>query len=139
MKKINFCNGIIYLYIILPVIIFFVGWTKFYFGIPCALILFVGWLRMSVDEPIVKFTEGNECSKEKLIIAFAFILLWVYLSGIGKFVFQNSDHNCRNPIFEILVNYSWPVTKDVITDVGVMHKGLIYYIEIGRASCRERV
>lgn len=128
MKKINFCNGFIYLYIILPVIIFLVGWTKFYFGIPCAITLFACWYRMSIEESIIKFPKGDERSKEKIIAAFLLILLWVYLSGIGKFVFQNSDHNCRNPIFEILVNYSWPVTKDIITDAGVMHKGLIYYI-----------
>lgn len=128
MKKNNVLNGIIYLYVILPVMIFLLGWTKWFIGIPGAVILCICWYRMATDFAVVELPAWNKIQTEKLIFVIGIILLWVYLSGIGKFVFQNTDHDCRNPIFDILVNYSWPVTKTMPEALGGDIKGLIYYI-----------
>jgi hypothetical protein len=49
----------------------------------------------------------------KLIVALFAILVWVYLSGIGKFVWQNGDHPYRNAIFKLLVEREWPVARNI--------------------------
>lgn len=78
------------------------------------------WYRISKNSNVINIPEWNNKNIETLVFVLIIIGLWVYLSGIGKLVFQNTDHDCRNPIFEILVNYEWPVDKD--------GRGLIYYI-----------
>lgn len=128
MKKFNLLTGGIYFYVILPVIIFLLGWTKWYIGVPGAVILIVCWYRMSCDMKLIKLPNWNREQIEIILFVLLIICLWVYFSGIGRFVFQNTDHECRNPIFEILVNYSWPPAKTVLTESGSEMKVLVYYI-----------
>ncbi len=59
-----------------------------------------------------------------LIIVLLIVMVWVYWSGIGGYVWQNADHYWRNEIYEILVEYKWPVIQG--TPVG--GKGISYYI-----------
>lgn len=47
------------------------------------------------------------------IIVLAVVAVWVYLSGIGSFVFQNGDYWVRNPIFRDLSTYQYPVIYDL--------------------------
>lgn len=63
---------------------------------------------------------------EKIVVVVGVICLWVYLSGIGRLVFQNTDHSARNAIFNILVERDWPVLGTSSTDGSPT--GLIYYI-----------
>lgn len=128
MKKINILSGLIYFYVMLPITLFFLGWTKWYIALAGVGILGLCWYRMSCDTRPVELPELDAEKIEKLVFVILIIAFWVYLSGIGKFVFQNTDHDCRNPIFEILVNYSWPPTRTVMTEAGLETKGLIYYI-----------
>jgi len=62
----------------------------------------------------------------KCAAAFGIIFIWVLISGIGKFAYQNGDHTTRNGLFELLVSSKWPV----IIDSPHYDKpiGLIYYI-----------
>lgn len=62
------------------------------------------------------------------IIILLIIAVWVYFSGIGNFVWQNSDHRARNALYEMLVVNKWPVIKNVVYEDGVQLRGLIYYI-----------
>ncbi|MEF9945163.1 MAG: hypothetical protein RR678_01715 [Lachnospiraceae bacterium] len=67
----------------------------------------------------------------KLLFIVGIISLWVYFSGIGKFVFQNIDHPYRNTIFNLLVESKWPVLNfDVLADEmpNTSVTGMIYYI-----------
>lgn len=41
--------------------------------------------------------------------------IWVYLSEIGGYVFQNDDYWARNPIFHDLSTYPWLVYYDLST------------------------
>lgn len=63
---------------------------------------------------------------EKIVFIIGVICAWVYLSGIGRLVFQNTDHSVRNAIFNILVDSSWPVFGTSPVDGSAT--GLIYYI-----------
>jgi len=60
----------------------------------------------------------------KIALVVALIAVWVYFSGIGGFVWQNSDHWWRNEIFNILVDYDWPAIKG--TQSG--DRAVCYYI-----------
>lgn len=120
MKKHNILSSLIYLYVLLPAAIFLIGWCKLYIAIPGVIVLAFCWFRLCRNANVLKLPEWNAKNIETIVFVLIIVAVWVYLSGIGKLVFQNTDHDCRNPIFEILVNYKWPVNKD--------GRGLIYYI-----------
>lgn len=117
--------SIIYAYILLPILIFFMGWLKLYIAIPiCLLILYS--IRRAIENESPLFCPGE--SFTAWIPILIVIGLWVYFSGIGGMVFQNSDHECRNTIFSLLVNKKWPVVMDVTRDGVSSSRMLIYYI-----------
>ncbi len=113
----------IYLYLALPVLIFMIGWLRWYwallFGVLTACACIRGFEEsvktrcLAPDVPI----EGKT-----MFTALLLIVLWVYLSGIGGYCYQNSDHEVRSAIFRALVVRDWPV----VTHDG--SRGLIYYI-----------
>ena len=49
LRKIN-ARNIAYLYILLPIIIFMLGWMRPYFGVPCTIVVVVAFLRMCRDD-----------------------------------------------------------------------------------------
>ena len=53
------------------------------------------------------------------------LLIWVILSGIGSFLYQNSDFTHRNPIYHDLCNYNWPVLYNL--SQSSVHAALSYY------------
>lgn len=107
-----------YIYLVCPVIIFTLGYLKWYFAIPIGIITFYAFLKA------LKADEGSEIVAEKniLLSSLIIIIFWVLLSGIGGCSFQNADHGARNAIFRALVEQSWPVKSQDQT------RGLIYYI-----------
>lgn len=120
MKDHNMLSSFIYLYVLLPIAIFLLGWCRLYIAIPGVIVLAFCWFRLNKKGNVLNLPKWNIKNIETLVFMFIIVALWVYLSGIGKLVFQNTDHDCRNPIFEILVNYEWPVNKN--------GRGLMYYI-----------
>lgn len=69
------------------------------------------------------------CENIVRAVAILFIIsVWVYFSGIGNLVWQNTDHSARNAFYEILVSNEWPVIKSVTYKDGNQMRGLIYYI-----------
>lgn len=97
-----------YLYIVLPVFIFMVGWCNLPTALTGAVILTVSFYCSCKNAPRLWMPQ-TAAEKRLLLLVFLLGLVWVYLSGIGALVFQNLDHNCRNPIFELLVQAPWPV------------------------------
>ena len=106
-------------FILLPIIIFFLGWLKLWLAIPLCITLLIIFLRIINNEPCEQLLT-RQLSLQDLIPVIAIILLWVYFSGIGGLVFQNKDHWWRNEIFNLLVMEHWPVISG--------DRGLIYYI-----------
>ncbi len=97
-----------YAYIVLPVFIFITGWCNWPTAVIGGLILAVSFYFMCKNAPKL-WVPATDSEKRLLVLVFLVGAVWVYLSGIGALVFQNTDHNCRNPIFEILVQAPWPV------------------------------
>lgn len=105
-------------YILLPVIIFLFGWLKFVYAfVGCIVIaglavtLYKSLIRSYVN-PVDIITKNISFWISIVVIA----CIWVYMSGIGGYVYQNSDHWVRNPIFNDLSTYSWPVFYDLSTE-----------------------
>ncbi len=99
-------------YVILPVIVFAFGWTRLWIAlIGLFLFCFLSYrLFLSLADA------GNfslSIYKPVWISAFVALALWVILSGIGGYAFQNQDFWARNPIYRDLCNYSWPVIYDL--------------------------
>ncbi len=102
-------------YVLLPIVTFMLGWLKVFYSIPiCVLLVLLGirvWREMA--------NEGVECqlftrdTKAFWLFTVGATIIWVYLSGIGSFVFQNDDYWVRNPIFRDLSTLKWPVVYDL--------------------------
>lgn len=115
-----------YLYILLPVFIFLLSWTKLIIGIPLSIFLAAILYKMCSQEKKTKNTiEISGIKWWKISIVIAIVLFWVLLSGIAGIAFQNKDHNCRNAVYETLVRMDWPAVDFNIGENGSM---LIYYI-----------
>ena len=96
-----------HIYLLLPILIFCVGWCKWYIGAVMSCIIVVG-AYISINKYMLSEPMGGEqhTCKGKLwicVVALLLIALWVVLSGIGGYVWQNDDHFWRNTIFDILV------------------------------------
>lgn len=112
-----------YFYLCLPVLIFILGWCNLPTAMIGSLVFCVSFYLLCKNAP--KLWTPQNTKQKRLLIGIALIsLVWVCLSGIGALVFQNLDHNCRNPLFEILVQAPWPVTVTA-ADKGAI---LTYYI-----------
>lgn len=97
-----------YLYLFIPISIFLLAWIKPIISIPFVLLL-AYYLFLSVRH-MPKFSLKISENKKKLCIVTGIILLWVWLSGVGGFAWQNIwDHMFRNALFSDLMNYEWPV------------------------------
>ncbi len=120
-----------YVYILLPFLIFAAGWMKAYIAAPVIAIVLVCFWKMCKESPKLWIPEITRENVIKILFILGVIAIWVYMSGIGKFVYQNRDHQVRNAIFNILVEYDWPVVNyDILSKYAGEFDvtGLIYYI-----------
>lgn len=126
-----------YAVMFLPFFIFILGWIKWYYSIPMAIVLLFCFMKLCKAAPALWVPDLCQENLVRIFFIIAIIVLWVYFSGIGKFVFQNTDHYERNAIFNILVEYKWPVTNtNIVQDISSVKNvfsdtsktGLIYYI-----------
>lgn len=110
-----------YIYIILPIIIFFLTWLRWYVGIPMAILLIFGLIVLLKKD---YFNNNSEISLplKHLIGVGVVILIWTWLSGQGGFFYQTGDNHWRNAIFRDLINFDWPV---VYPETG---NALVYYL-----------
>ena len=123
--------SISYIYLLLPFLIFTIGWMKLYFSIPIVICVSICFIKAIKESPQLWVPEINRENVIKILFVIGVIGIWVYYSGIGKFVFQNTDHAYRNGLFNMLVENDWPVINEHVIQSkmpGVSKTGLIYYI-----------
>jgi len=97
-----------YIYLVLPFVIFCLGWIRIPLNLLSAIL--ICFISFQILRQIFK-ASTNEPGIQLRSFIFPVILLgiWVLFSGIGGFTFQNSDFNARNAIFRDLINEPWPV------------------------------
>ena len=120
----------IYVYLSLPILIFLVGWCKWYIGIPAAMIVCIS-VFLCIRENNTDNSIGIRPGKQdifKCLLIIVIVMSWVGLSGVGGYVWQNSDHWWRNAMFDILVTEQWPVTGVVNMGGASQERGFVYYI-----------
>lgn len=130
-KKSKVILSIAYAYLLLPFLIFAFGWMKLYFSIPIAICILICLVKSIKESQELWIPVINRENIVKILFVVAIIAIWVYYSGIGKFVFQNTDHAYRNGLFNMLVEKEWPVINEHVIQSkmpGVSKTGLIYYI-----------
>ena len=133
-KKADIFWIIAYGYILLPFLIFAVGWMKWYISLPTVAVSGICFYKACSESPRLWRPEWNRDNVIKMLFAVGIIAVWVYYSGIGKFVFQVPDHSVRNSIFNIMVESRWPVINHEILQGSPLGKqgasaaGLVYYI-----------
>ena len=96
------------LYVTVPAVIFFWGWLNVYAAVPASLIAAVFALsifrELHNDSQII-----NKDNARFWSVTLICMCVWVLLSGIGGWGFQNYDFVARNPIYHDLCSYEWPV------------------------------
>lgn len=104
---------IAYIYLAIPMYIFLFGWLRTPIALVMEAVLTAGLFFAFRTAPKMDVTQFTRSNLPKLVLMAAISVIWVYLSGIGEFAFQNYDHMWRNAILEKLVSNDWPV---IITD-----------------------
>ncbi len=133
--KTHWLTRITIFYLFLPLLLFLFGWVRLTFAIPISIILlFALWQLLKSTNPIT-----NTCAARKfrcyqlpnfrsLTTVYCLLItgLWVFLSGVGGYAFQNWDHHWRNAVLRDLITYNWPVIYS-LPEQGPI-KMLVYYV-----------
>lgn len=98
--------------VVLPVMIFLLGWTKPYIAaLGIVLLLYFAvktWMGTTLSNDI------SICNHKGFwTLSLCVIAVWVLFSGIGGFSYQTSDYTTRNPMFRDLFSYGWPIYYDL--------------------------
>ncbi len=109
--KIKYIQILSYFYLMVPIILFFLGWMKLLLGLICTIILLIGFFALYKQDYKTE-SEIFKLSYFQLAIILVGIFVFVWLSGAGGFFVQTGDNNWRNAIFRDLINYSWPIKYD---------------------------
>lgn len=122
-KETKFFNAAAYIYLSLPMLIFVIGYLKPVYATLAAAVIVVSVflaIRSSQGTYMPQRTDVK-----KLIVIAAIVCLWVYLSGIGHYVFQNDDHRYRNAVFEMLTEARWPI---IFNDTQGQFEGSVAFV-----------
>lgn len=109
-----------YVYLIIPIIIFLIGWVNLKFALLPILFLITILIRKIKE----KSEKNLFVSKKFLLYIFLIINFICILGGLGGLYYQSSDWHCRNAIFRDLINNDWPVYYEK------SNSALSYYIAI---------
>ena len=106
-----------YVYIILPYLIFVLGWLRWYYAVVIAAGVVVGAVLALNNYTDFKSIDLKK-HRGKIFAVIAIIVVWVLLSGIGGYSYQRPDHMHRNAIFRDIVQHPWPVVYHNIDWLG---------------------
>ncbi|MCI4626096.1 MAG: hypothetical protein L3V56_09070 [Candidatus Magnetoovum sp. WYHC-5] len=111
------------LYLVLPYFLFILGWLKFYYALPIAVVLVYSIystlkainqysIKVATQLSSQSSTSANDLEDVSfwpVMLTFLIIILWVVLSGSGAIGFQNGDYFKHNAVLSDLIKHSWPV------------------------------
>ncbi|GAB4022091.1 hypothetical protein [Spirosoma koreense] len=121
-----------FLYGLIPIAIFFLGWLRPMVAIPATLLLIYSAVVYTkrIEKAPALTPQPIDWRRTSLIAIMAFV--WVYCSGIGGYTNQDWDHHGRNAIFHDLITFDWPIYYDFPVDyhfreLAGKHSSLNYY------------
>ena len=108
-----------YIYLALPLFVFFATWLDFCVGLIANLRLLLAFYKAFPKL-------SNECLNLNykqcgFIVLIAF--MWCFFAGIGYFYYQSFDYHFKNAVFRDLINYEWPVFYDKANTPMVYYMG----------------
>ena len=101
-----------YLYMLLPIVVFFITWLHLYIGILASLILLLGFVSLLKSDYVGNKSDIELPIRALILVALVF-LIWVWLSGLGGFFNQTWDYHYRNAVFRDLIDLKWPIIYSV--------------------------
>lgn len=108
MKKLYY-YALLYLY--LPILLFILGWTKIWIGIPVAAVSAVG-IYYAIQKLNIAESRENFWKKGELVVFFLLFFAVCVFCGGGDLFPQDYDWSKHHAILRDLVNYRWPVVYD---------------------------
>jgi len=100
------------------------GWLRLSIAIPITAIIFWTIWNLFKQSPITNYQ--LPISSQSTFYLLLLTGIWVLLSGVGGYAFQNWDHHWRNAVLHDLIAYDWPVIYSS-PDKGPI-KMLVYYV-----------
>jgi len=111
-------------YIALPVFIFLAGWLRLIVAVPVCIVFLISMFLMLRNRPEPVAWHLTKRDLGVILAAVIILAVWLLLSGMGGFSFQNLDYEDRNAIFHDLINKSWPIVYNFTPGTGVVIEGL---------------
>ena len=112
------------LFLTLPLFLFVLNWLHLFLGLALAGLIITLYVK-HLNDPIDK--KGTDIEWKFFALLFIIAFIWVLLSGIGGFTYQNGDWKKHYALFFDLVNGQWPVVlNDFGSTTGKSH--LVYYL-----------
>ena len=100
------------LYLLLPFLLFILGWVKLVYALPIAIILLyyvvISYRDADLTQPID--VADMAAVRKNWLIGGGVLLLWLLFSGVGNLAYQNFDYDVRNAVMRDLVQQPWPVS-----------------------------
>lgn len=97
-------------YLLLPHLIFILGWIKWEIVLPVSFVLlFSGWRIVATTLTDTSFSEKLVLGKAQAWYLLAVCVALVAFAGIGELLWQRDDFFKHNLIFSDLIHRSWPV------------------------------
>lgn len=107
--------------LLLPSLIFVIGFLKWYIGIPVALLLAVAYV-FAIRDTGGEAHKTLTLSLPMLLLLLGAVTIWCFFGGLGNLWAQSEDWSARNAIFRDLIRFEWPVVYQA------KNAALVYYI-----------
>jgi len=121
----KYLSRISILYLVLPFLLFALGWLRLSIAVPVILlVLWVIWRYWTPKSP--DFGQNANMQNREILHSVLVIGIWVFLSGVGGYTFQNWDHHWRNAVLRDLIAYDFPVIYSS-PEKGAIQM-LVYYV-----------
>ena len=117
-------------FLLLPNLIFFIGWYKWYIGFPLTLLSVYLLYKFYRGYQSELKTEELEIPDTKYLFGMLGVsLLLAYIGGMGELTYQTTDYIKHNVIFSNLATKPWPVNAgDPRSPGDFLCYGLAYYL-----------
>lgn len=97
-----------YAILLIPILIFFIGWLKWYYALLFSIVLLAGmWFIYRSD--YLNRTESLDIPLKTLICIAIIMGLWILITGTSGVSVSSSDIPWRRAILRDLIDFDWPV------------------------------